>query len=158
MLRTPIAGGRPTAARAAVIVLRASPGAQVQLVCLPFAGGGAWAFRSWPALLPPEIDVLAVQPPGREGRIAEVPLRDLYALVENVANGIDALLDTPYALFGHSMGALAAFELCRELRRRGRPGPTHLMVSGYGPPTPAAPGSRASSARRLGSGGRTAPS
>jgi medium-chain acyl-[acyl-carrier-protein] hydrolase len=71
-----------------------------------------------------------VQPPGREGRCWDEPYRDAAALTTDLVEAIDAVFDEPYAVFGHSMGALLAFELAREVRRRGRPAPTHLFVAG----------------------------
>ena len=68
--------------------------------------------------------------PGREARLAEPPFTRADDLVPAVAEALEPLLDLPYALFGHSMGALAAFELARELRRRGRALPVRLLLSG----------------------------
>jgi surfactin synthase thioesterase subunit len=101
-----------------------------RLFCIPFAGGGASAFRPWPALLPRGVELLAVQPPGRESRFRDAPLRDIDSLVAELGAALETRLDRPFALFGHSMGALVAFELTRWLRRRGLPLPTHLFLSG----------------------------
>jgi medium-chain acyl-[acyl-carrier-protein] hydrolase len=54
--------------------------------------------------------------------------------VPAVAEALHAYLDVPFAFFGHSMGALVAFELARELRRRAWPGPMRLAVSGHQAP------------------------
>jgi medium-chain acyl-[acyl-carrier-protein] hydrolase len=62
--------------------------------------------------------------------LREAPIPRAADLVSVVADGLRPLLDTPFALFGHSMGALVAFELCRELRRRGAARPVLLAVSG----------------------------
>jgi medium-chain acyl-[acyl-carrier-protein] hydrolase len=107
---------------------RASPA--VRLLCFPYAGSGASVFRAWHAELSAETEVLLVQPPGREGRISEPPLHRLEELVGQVADALGAQLEPPYALFGHSLGALAAFELARELRRRGYAPPVALVVAG----------------------------
>jgi medium-chain acyl-[acyl-carrier-protein] hydrolase len=104
------------------------------LFLLPFAGAGASAFRAWPAALPPDIEIYALQPPGRENRIAEPPLGSLMELVGALADDISGLILEPFAFFGHSMGALVAFELSRELRRRGQNEPAHLVVSGFRAP------------------------
>jgi surfactin synthase thioesterase subunit len=99
------------------------PDASVRLFCFPFAGGGASAYRSWGFLFPPEVEVCAVQLPGREERFREPLLRHYQTLVALVCGGMQRLLDRPFALFGHSMGAMIAFECARRLRRRGhRPG------------------------------------
>jgi medium-chain acyl-[acyl-carrier-protein] hydrolase len=102
----------------------------MRLICLPHAGGGAVAFHAFAALLPDSIEMMAVQLPGRETRIAEPPLRRMGPLVEALADGIEHALTKPYAFFGHSMGALVAFELARTLRRRGQRMPATIIVSG----------------------------
>lgn len=110
---------------------RRNPAARLRLFCFPYAGGGATIYSRWPALLPPEVEVVAVQPPGREGRIGERPFHDLAALVAEMhGHLLPHLGERPFALFGHSNGALMAFELARTLRRAGGPLPLHLFVSG----------------------------
>lgn len=91
-------------------------------------------FRGWPAALPPTIEVCALQLPGRGSRFRETPCPSIATIVEGAAGGLDGELDLPFALFGHSMGAVVAFELARELRRRGAPGPRLLAVSGHQAP------------------------
>jgi medium-chain acyl-[acyl-carrier-protein] hydrolase len=109
---------------------RPNPAARVRLICLPFAGGGASAFRSWPDSLPLTVDVCAVQPPGRETRFREPPYNRLRPLVTALADALAPLFDIPVALYGHSMGAMTAFELAREFRRRGGSKPARLIVTG----------------------------
>jgi len=88
----------------------------------PHAGGGTSTLVA-PFLVP-------VRLPGRESRLAEAPFDRMAPLVTSLANAIDVYLDRPFAFFGHSMGAIVAFELARELRRRGRPLPGMLIASG----------------------------
>ena len=114
------------------------PDAPTILVCVPYAGGSASIFRDWPAGLP-EVDVLAVQPPGREGRFHEPPLRRLRDVVTALTPELDSRLDRPFALFGHSVGALVAFELARALRRRRHAAPSCLLVSACRAPHVPAP-------------------
>lgn len=104
--------------------------ARIRLLCFPFAGAGTLAFRTWPYNLPDFIEVCAVQLPGREKRLDDKPYIDVATLVKDLAAVLPPLLERPYALFGHSMGALIAFELARELARRGEPEPRHFFVSG----------------------------
>ena len=104
------------------------PDASVRLFCFPFAGGGASAYRSWASLFPPDVEVCAVQLPGREERFREPLLRHHQTLVAHACGGMQRLLDRPFALFGHSMGALIAFECARRLRRHGHR-PVELFAS-----------------------------
>jgi surfactin synthase thioesterase subunit len=118
------------------------PGARLRLFCFPHAGGGVAPYYTWRRDLPPAVQVCPVHLPGREDRIDEAPATELPALVTALADALAPALDLPCALFGHSMGALLAFELARELRRRAARGPVHLFVSARRAPhvpDPAAP-------------------
>ena len=114
--------------------LETRPAAASRIICVPHAGGAASAFRHWPPLVAPDREVLGVQLPGRESRLFERPLTSMPELVTSLADEIEAWLDRPYALFGHSMGALIAFELARAIRRRGLPPPTYLFASACAAP------------------------
>jgi surfactin synthase thioesterase subunit len=103
---------------------------KLRLFCFPYAGARASAFRLWPAGLPGEVEACAVQLPGRENRITEPLISAIDELVPIVCDALIADCDSPFAFFGHSTGALVAFELIRELRRRSAPLPCHLLVSG----------------------------
>lgn len=118
---------------------RPAPRARLRLLCLPHAGGGASAFRGWADALPAEVEVCPVQLPGRENRIVEAPFDRMAPLIDALADVIDPFLSLPFALFGHSNGALIGFELARTLRARGRPGPVHLFASGRRAPDLPAP-------------------
>ncbi|MGI5274516.1 thioesterase II family protein [Nonomuraea sp. CA-218870] len=115
----------------------AEPGA-LPLYCLPHAGGAASAFRSWQRELP-GVAVQPVQLPGRESRHREQPYLRMEPLVSDLADAVLADVELSaaghrYALYGHSLGGLVAFELVREVRRRGGPLPVHLFVSGSDAP------------------------
>ncbi len=112
---------------------RPNAGAAWRLFCFPYAGGGLPAFRGWAEGLP-TMEVWSAQLPGRGARIHEPPFTRMRPLVEWLAGEIVPLLDRPAAFFGHSLGALAAFELARELRRAGQPMPAHLFLSACGAP------------------------
>lgn len=101
-----------------------------RLFCIPYAGAGASVFLPWTLRRIGDYRAHPVQLPGRERRAAEAAMDDLPRLVEALSQAIVPLLDAPYALFGHSNGALIAFELARALRRAGRPTPVHLFASG----------------------------
>jgi medium-chain acyl-[acyl-carrier-protein] hydrolase len=111
------------------------PAARMRLFCFPYAGGGASVFRTWAADLPTDVEVCPVQLPGREDRIREQPFTDASALVQALIPSLRPMLDRPFALFGHSMGALIAYELARQLTRQQMAMPTHLFVSGRRAPT-----------------------
>lgn len=102
--------------------------ARLRLFCLPFAGSGASLYMPWHSYLRPDIALCPLQLPGREARLRETAISEIGALAMEIANAIDSSLDRPYALLGYSFGALLAFELSRELRRRGRPLPLRLIV------------------------------
>ncbi len=92
----------------------------LRLFCFPFAGSSASIFRPWIDSLPGEIEVLAVQLPGRENRLRERCIRDLDEIVEELDHGINDCLDLPFVFFGHSLGSLIAYELLRRLEASGR--------------------------------------
>jgi surfactin synthase thioesterase subunit len=102
-------------------------------VCFPYAGGNAHAYRTWPAALAPRVEVCAVELPGHGSRLSERPHTRLERLLDELVPAVAPLRDRPLALFGHSMGALVAFELARRLESAGAP-PLHLFVSGCSPP------------------------
>jgi medium-chain acyl-[acyl-carrier-protein] hydrolase len=105
------------------------PDARLRLVCLPHAGGAASAFRGWAQDLGPRIEVLPIQYPGRENRFALAPFTRMAPLVEELARALRPELDRPYAIYGHSLGALIGFELARRLRREGGPMPLCLFAA-----------------------------
>jgi acyl transferase domain-containing protein/surfactin synthase thioesterase subunit len=108
--------------------------ATLRLFCLPYAGAGASIFRSWAETLPSEIEVCAIQLPGREDRLGETPLTRIAPLVKTLAAILQPHLEIPFAIFGHSMGGLVGFELVRELRRQVCPLPSRLFMSGIRAP------------------------
>jgi surfactin synthase thioesterase subunit len=116
-------------ARNRFLTFSPQPDARLRVFCLPYAGGGASIYRPWVRHLPAEVQVCPIQLPGREERLSETPVTRVPLLVASVAEALTPHLDLPYVLFGHSLGALLAFELARELRRRELPGPKHLFVS-----------------------------
>ncbi|QYC41593.1 Linear gramicidin dehydrogenase LgrE [Nonomuraea coxensis DSM 45129] len=110
------------------------PDAEIRLFCLPYAGGGSVEYAQWAALLPPSVEVVPVHLPGRERRIRERPHTGMDRLVPELADALEPALARPYALFGYSMGAWVAFELARELRRRGARPPRALLAAAAAPP------------------------
>ena len=102
----------------------------MRLLCLPYSGGSAMIYARWRRLLPSWIDVCPVEWPGRGARMDEPPMTDPRALASQLARELGAQLDAPYALFGHSLGAVIAFELAHSLLDRGAPAPAILFASG----------------------------
>jgi len=107
---------------------------RLRLFCFPYAGGGASIFRAWSSYLPEDIEVCPLYLPGRESRFKEPPFTRISPLVRVLAHVMHPYLDMPFAIFGHSMGALISFELVRYLRQAQMPEPTHLFVSAHRAP------------------------
>ena len=90
--------------------------APFRLFCFPYAGIGVSAYRSWGLSLGSDVEICPVQLPGRESRQHETPLTSIDTMVDEVADGLRPYMNVPFALFGHSMGGLLAFELARRLK------------------------------------------
>ncbi len=105
-----------------------------RLFCFPHAGGAASAFLALARTLAPAVDVLAVQYPGRQDRRSEEPFTDIGRLADALADEVRRTGPAPYAFFGHSMGAVLAYETARRLTDM--PGPVHLFLSGRAAPGP----------------------
>ncbi|MEU4678467.1 thioesterase domain-containing protein [Micromonospora sp. NPDC023737] len=100
------------------------------LLCLPPAGAGPSSFRDWPASLPATVEMQVLALPGREARIGEPPEFTL----DQVVDAVCRRADRPFAMYGHSLGGLLAFEVVRELRRRRAPMPRRLYLGAARPP------------------------
>ncbi|MFE6226459.1 MULTISPECIES: thioesterase II family protein [unclassified Streptomyces] len=108
---------------------------RLRLLCLPHAGGGVGVFHAWRAHLPDGIELAPVELPGRGSRIDEPMPATMDALVDALFDGVRGELDVPYALFGHSFGAILGYELTRRIEREaaragGPRTPGALLVSG----------------------------
>ncbi len=101
---------------------------QSRLFCLPYTGGDASAYRSWTGELPRGVDVCAAQLPGRGKRIREPRITRMDALIPLLVEAMRESLGQPFAIFGHDLGALIAFELARSLRRMSLPQPARLFL------------------------------
>jgi len=114
------------------------PSARLQLICFPYAGGAASVFREWGDMLP-LVELISVQYPGRQDRHGDPFAVTLTELADRLAETIQPLLSRRTAFFGHSMGAIVAFEVARRLRPRFPSPLTRLFVSACAPPAEAGP-------------------
>jgi medium-chain acyl-[acyl-carrier-protein] hydrolase len=109
--------------------------AALRLFCFPHVGAGASAFNPWKAAwIPDNIELWTVRLPGREQRLSETPFRRMGPLVEGLYEAMATQLSGPYAFYGHSLGALVAFELARKIQHRGGLGPIRLLISAHTAP------------------------
>lgn len=104
------------------------PALRLRLYCCAHAGGGAAPFLRWPAAMPDGVAVCPIRRPGRESAHAEPLLRDVRAIAAGSFRALATLPDLPSVLFGHSLGALVAFELARLLQSVGKT-PRLLVVA-----------------------------
>jgi len=121
---------------------RPRPMAARRVVAFPHAGGAASFYSTWAADVPPGVELAAVQYPGRADRLGEPALERMEALADEVAGSVLPLADRPFVLFGHSMGALVAYEVALRLQRRVGAALAGLVVSGERGPALLAPGDR----------------
>jgi surfactin synthase thioesterase subunit len=105
-----------------------SPDSPARLFCLPYSGCGASMYRQWPRFLG-DIEVIPVQPPGRENRLGEAPYETYEALADDFAEVLRPYTNRPFAFFGHCGSALPAYETTVRLMERGYPAPTRLFIS-----------------------------
>jgi medium-chain acyl-[acyl-carrier-protein] hydrolase len=101
----------------------------MRMFCFPYAGGGAAIYRGWENYVPSGVEILAIQPPGRGNRFREPAFDRMDHLVAAAATAMEPFLHLPIVLFGHSVGAMASFELAHRLGYHGVK-VRHLFVSG----------------------------
>jgi surfactin synthase thioesterase subunit len=107
---------------------------KLRLFCFHYAGGNAAMFRDWPAKLPAEIELVAIQLPGRDDRHGEPPYEHMEPLVTDLVGVLEPLLDRPFACWGFSMGARVALAFAHALRERSLPAPVELFVASSAAP------------------------
>lgn len=86
-----------------------------RLLCFPWAGAGVSVYRHWTAKLPPDMELCPVALPGRESRFDEHALQEWPALLDSLRTELRDWIDQPFSVYGHSLGALIAFELFRRI-------------------------------------------
>jgi surfactin synthase thioesterase subunit len=107
--------------------------AETLLFGFPYAGGGASLYRQWPDRLG-DAAFCPLQPPGREHRFREPPLRTHAAFAGDLAAFLAGYADRRWVFFGHCGGVPLALSTILALQDRGLPLPERLIASGWGPP------------------------
>jgi medium-chain acyl-[acyl-carrier-protein] hydrolase len=110
------------------------PEDSMALVCFPYAGGNPYMFLDWRGRLGPQVEVIGIQLPGRGARLQERPYHSVTEIADETVRALAALQGRPFVFYGHSLGALIAFEVTRRLRALGKREPSHLFVGGARPP------------------------
>ncbi|MDD0974641.1 thioesterase II family protein [Pseudomonas fontis] len=105
------------------------------LLCLPYSGASAMVYSRWRRKLPAWLNIRPVELPGRGARLGETLHTDMQVLARQLAQEQRLAANQPYALLGHSLGALLAFELAHELQALGCPAPVALFACGTAAPT-----------------------
>jgi medium-chain acyl-[acyl-carrier-protein] hydrolase len=113
--------------------LQSQRNARMRLFCVPYAGGWPWVFRPWAVALAPDIEVCSIYLPGRGRRSKESMPVSVRELARSLSAAVSRKTDLPYAIFGHSFGALLAFELAAELEASAVRPPARVFVSGCSP-------------------------
>jgi surfactin synthase thioesterase subunit len=108
---------------------------KLTLLCLPYSGASAMVYSRWRRQLPPWLQLQPVELPGRGARYDEPLQTDMRALALQLAREHKPSLHGPYALFGHSLGALLACEMAHAFRALGTPEPVALFASGTAAPS-----------------------
>jgi medium-chain acyl-[acyl-carrier-protein] hydrolase len=122
---------QPKSAGKLLDIARKNPAAEFRLFCFPYAGGSSLIYRSWARALPPFVEVVGVQYPGRGTRLLEPSIKKMEPLADGiVAELTPALQEKPFAFFGHSMGATLAFEISSRLAQQNGPRPLMFFASG----------------------------
>jgi len=116
-----------------IVIARPAISPRVRLLCFPHGGGSATIFNAWPEDLPDDVEVCALQLPGRGRRVFEAPPTSIDQIIEPLLEAIQPFREMPVALFGHSLGAWVAFEFARQLQAEKIP-IVHLFVSGQPAP------------------------
>ncbi|MFD1775537.1 thioesterase II family protein [Paenibacillus rhizophilus] len=108
----------------------------MKLICIPHAGGAASSFLKWKPYLHPSVELMPVELAGKGRRFGQRPYKNVEEAVQDILSVVHKVVadETPYALFGHSMGALLAFELLHTVQAEGFHNPVYAFLSGKLPP------------------------
>lgn len=110
-------------------VPRPNPQATLRLFCFPYAGGSSTIYRPWAALLPKQIELIAIELPGHSMRLSEPLHTDLGQLADELGGLMLAMLDRPSAFLGYSLGALIAYEVAQRLYQGRGLGLAHVFAA-----------------------------
>lgn len=102
----------------------------MKIICLPYAGGSGLTYSKWKKYLEPRVELVTIEYSGRGRRYKEGLIDGFDANLDDVLNRIIPEIDNEYVIFGHSMGAIYAFEVVSEIEKRGLLPPRLLIVSG----------------------------
>jgi len=120
-----------------ILPLNQTKHTRCKLICFPYAGGNASMFKSWQKELPLDVELLALHAPGRASRIFDEAYTSMSSLVEDLLCEALPLLQSPYIIFGHSLGARVAYEFINQAIKLGFDAPIHFIASGSrSPDTP----------------------
>ena len=111
------------------------PEPKARLICFSHEGGSADFFKSWLQYIRADIELMIVQLPGRAERVDQPLMTDVDQVVSSLVESCQSILDKPYMLFGHSLGAVLAFETVMKLSEMGLRLPKRLVISGRQAPT-----------------------
>lgn len=108
---------------------------RIKLFCLPYAGGSAMVYKSWKKHFDERIDLRPIELAGRGTRFNEPLYSCAEEAVNDLYNKISGELDKhPFAVYGHSMGTILAYELVRKIAVQTQKEPVHVFFSGRYPP------------------------
>lgn len=108
---------------------------KIKLICLPYAGGSATVYFKWRKLITETIQIEPVELAGRGKRFKQPFYNDVNEAVDDITKSVyENISNSPYAVFGHSMGSLLAYELVNKLVKLGCREPEHIFFSGRCPP------------------------
>jgi surfactin synthase thioesterase subunit len=107
---------------------------KANLICFPFSGASAYSYVPFKKFLPPGIDLIPLELPGRGKRLKEPLLKNIESMVDDLFRQLRPFLQKPFSFYGHSMGTVLSYRMVHRLRQQGLPQPDYLFMSGrYGP-------------------------
>ncbi|CCN83767.1 putative Thioesterase type II [Vibrio nigripulchritudo SFn27] len=105
------------------------PDAALRIFCLPYAGGNVSSFLPYASIEGLDVELCAVQLPGKGSRLREAPYENMSALVNDLATALIPLMDKPFIIWGHSLGSRIGYELIKLLKSKGMRLPVHFILA-----------------------------